>query len=352
MKTKSQFNIGDSIMVNSGTMGENSHDFGGSCGRIIDFDEKAKLVLVEFDSISLDNTPDSTIRFCAENELVPNTYTFHYSDLSKTNPRDTIDEVENAYQRILKRLKSETNARNILQSSGKRKSQESKFDRCFRKFLRSKHWAQLSSSERTNCGFILEVLDDYMTDYFGNKTLEYNADDFEECFLEVLPRKISAPVQTFRDMQHVLCRFFLYLEESEKIPTRDLQDIVLAFGEEMVELSQDPENWGIAKSLVMEGIERGHDMSDPEIMEELFRKTNREMKDMSSIWVENEYEEESPENREFNPIDRPQARPVYIPKIGRNEKVTVKYSDGRILENVKFKKIMDDLADEKCELVE
>jgi len=39
-------------------------------------------------------------------------------------------------------------------------------------------------------------------------------------------------------------------------------------------------------------------------------------------------------------------------KIGRNEKITVKYLDGRIEENIKFKKVKDDLLNGLCELIE
>jgi len=38
-------------------------------------------------------------------------------------------------------------------------------------------------------------------------------------------------------------------------------------------------------------------------------------------------------------------------KIGRNEKVTVKYVDGEIKEAIKFKKVKDDLLNGFCELV-
>ena len=39
------------------------------------------------------------------------------------------------------------------------------------------------------------------------------------------------------------------------------------------------------------------------------------------------------------------------PKIGRNEKVTVRYTDGRLVENVKYKKVMDDVEAGKCEII-
>jgi hypothetical protein len=38
-------------------------------------------------------------------------------------------------------------------------------------------------------------------------------------------------------------------------------------------------------------------------------------------------------------------------KIGRNDKVTVKYKDGTLQTDVKFKKVEDDLKSGKCELV-
>ena len=40
-----------------------------------------------------------------------------------------------------------------------------------------------------------------------------------------------------------------------------------------------------------------------------------------------------------------------IPKIGRNELVTVEYSDGTIKENVKFKKVKDDVSKGICKLL-
>ena len=44
--------------------------------------------------------------------------------------------------------------------------------------------------------------------------------------------------------------------------------------------------------------------------------------------------------------------PVRVaPKIGRNDKVTVKYADGKMKENIKYKKVMGDLEAGRCELM-
>lgn len=48
------------------------------------------------------------------------------------------------------------------------------------------------------------------------------------------------------------------------------------------------------------------------------------------------------------------ATPKQLPsakKIGRNEKVTVRYHDGKVVKNVKYKKVMKDVESGKCEIV-
>jgi len=40
-----------------------------------------------------------------------------------------------------------------------------------------------------------------------------------------------------------------------------------------------------------------------------------------------------------------------LPKIGRNERITVKYSDGRIVQDIKFKKVKADLEAGDCEII-
>lgn len=62
------------------------------------------------------------------------------------------------------------------------------------------------------------------------------------------------------------------------------------------------------------------------------------------------------ESKEPDPLPKKQARPIapkFVPnrKIGRNEKVSVKYHDGSIKKNVKYKYILKDLEQGICELL-
>ena len=62
----------------------------------------------------------------------------------------------------------------------------------------------------------------------------------------------------------------------------------------------------------------------------------------------------------FKPMDLPESYKSYhqepaqkddLKKIGRNDKVSVKYTDGKVLKEVKFKKVMKDVQSGKCELI-
>ncbi|HKK77812.1 MAG TPA: hypothetical protein VJ953_22230 [Saprospiraceae bacterium] len=51
---------------------------------------------------------------------------------------------------------------------------------------------------------------------------------------------------------------------------------------------------------------------------------------------------------------KPKVIPVKskLPKIGRNERITVQYTDGRLVQDIKFKKGKDDLERGDCVLVD
>lgn len=52
------------------------------------------------------------------------------------------------------------------------------------------------------------------------------------------------------------------------------------------------------------------------------------------------------------PRIQPLAPKVQLPKIGRNERITVRYTDGRLVQDIKFKKVKDDLERGDCVLVD
>ena len=74
----------------------------------------------------------------------------------------------------------------------------------------------------------------------------------------------------------------------------------------------------------------------------------------------NEQKEESKSllsgGQQPNAAQRPPAEKVMPAKsqkiVGRNEKVSVQYADGKVLKDVKFKKVEEDIRSNKCVLIE
>jgi tetratricopeptide (TPR) repeat protein len=56
-------------------------------------------------------------------------------------------------------------------------------------------------------------------------------------------------------------------------------------------------------------------------------------------------------NRALTQSSQSKTSGKVLPKIGRNDKISVKYTDGRIVNDVKYKKVMQDLKSGICELI-
>jgi preprotein translocase subunit SecA len=96
-------------------------------------------------------------------------------------------------------------------------------------------------------------------------------------------------------------------------------------------VASDPSNWGMAKSMMMRATQSGYDVNNQQ--------------DLNNFMLD--YNQQTLANM---PI-RKQIRENPYKKIGRNDKISVKYSDGALKENVKFKTVEQDLIDAKCELI-
>ncbi|MEM9987470.1 MAG: hypothetical protein AAF804_20450, partial [Bacteroidota bacterium] len=115
-------------------------------------------------------------------------------------------------------------------------------------------------------------------------------------------------------------------------------------------LSQDPKNWGVAKSLVMEAEKAGVDVDNQRKLNRYIRRQSAEKLRQLS---------EKPPIQDLSPAEDPPPS-QYLPptkgfsgkKFGRNEKVSVRYHDGRELHDIKYKRIAQDLEEGKCELIE
>lgn len=136
-------------------------------------------------------------------------------------------------------------------------------------FLKSNYSNKFTPSQREDGKYIILRFTDYLYDYFLLGIQTWNADALEEVCLELFPRKISAHVGWFKAVYPVLTEYFNFLREKgmlKEAQTIELQMRLYEISDLIVEHATDPNNWGMAKAIMMDAVESGIDMDDEEQM--------------------------------------------------------------------------------------
>ncbi|MEL7223214.1 MAG: hypothetical protein AAGJ93_17950, partial [Bacteroidota bacterium] len=151
----------------------------------------------------------------------------------------------------------------------------------------------------------------------------------------IVPRKISSEASVFENYGSLLNQFFLFIDEQQYISNaQKLIKTVEKIKHQIPQKANDPDNWGMAKTMMMNAYNQGVDVTDEEALRQfMFAQQVRGLDQ-----INNEYR-----------VARTQEDP--FKQLGRNQKISVKYSDGRVLENIKFKKVESDLRNGLCELL-
>ena len=325
-KNKFILNIGDSVKIIDGVKFPKLNiDISDWHGRIIEIGNKS--IELELDSLTLENFNSTLFEYYLKEDDYPHIITVPKKDIEASEPRDTLQEVELAQDKIIDKLDKHSN--------------EAPYRLLIRKwtrqFLRSEYFQELSEIEKENTEFIIEVFADYMHDYEDELPKKWTVNSIREVCLNWVPRKISAERDLFESFGKVLIVFFKFLEERKYLKTRVFQDLVIKIQNGIVENSQKPSNWGIAKSFMMKAMRAGVDLNDKDDMNNFLMGEQ-----LSSIEkINNDIG-----RLESNKVDKKQFKGIW-----RNSKVTVKYMDGKIIQQVKFKDVEDDLLRGICELI-
>ena len=136
-------------------------------------------------------------------------------------------------------------------------------------------------------------------------------------------------------MGPALIQFFGFLDERGYLDdSGDLGRLVERIAPRIPGMAADPRKWGMAKSMGMEALRLGLDLSDEKVLEQFMFDYNSKLLNIAG-----------PKNT---------ARPAHhnpFKSISRNQIIRVKYTDGSIREG-KFKRLEADLVAGKCVLVE
>jgi hypothetical protein len=171
---------------------------------------------------------------------------------------------------------------------------------------------------------------DFMYDYEGVEPKEWTPLNVEVVCLDIVPRKITAEIETFENYGDILIQFLTFLGSKNYISnSKELIEKVEEIKEEIALEAENPENLGMAKSFMMSTGEESFEFVDEEEIKNFMRLQQLEAS-----------------NQMMTPL-----REDPYQGIGRNQKITVKYEDGKIAENIKFKKVEKDLRDGRCEII-
>lgn len=164
---------------------------------------------------------------------------------------------------------------------------------------------------------------------------EWTPSNVRSVCLEIIPFCVAAEIEFFETYGKSLIEFLKFLGEKKYI--RNSIEIIVAveqFKKQIPIEASNPDNWGEAKRVMMAAKESGIDLKDREAVHR-YINTMVSNSQLSSV----------PATSTPRPFHNP------FKGVGRNEKVVVQYPDGRVVENIKFKKVEKELKEGKCELI-
>jgi hypothetical protein len=179
---------------------------------------------------------------------------------------------------------------------------EKQVDAWWEEFKNSTSFQQLADELQSEAMFVIQNFAEFAYDYEGLKPEQWDPAIIEDYCLDYAPRKVSAEEGFFRAIEPVLSTFLLFLQPLGIVadPPRMIRSL-RECSPKMIPLSQNPANWGFAKSLAMQAIADGRNLSEPGVMQMYAMMHN-----MNQLQIAQERHRQA-------------SRPTTSRKIGRNE---------------------------------
>ena len=285
-----------------------------------------KYSLIILDAPTINSLDDSYLISSIEDGAEPFEYVFEFEDIELSSRRDTDKEAMKALDNLASRM--------IELEGNYEEQQEKQKEKWIEEFIQSKYFVDLSEYQKENASFIIGTFMDFMNNYEYVQPEEWNSSNITEVCLNIVPRKITSELELFENYGDVLMQFFSFLGYEKYL--KSSEQIVQAVDKIKASIpveANNPNNWGMAKSMMMSAQKKGVDFTDETELQNYLMNQNIEY-----LSRENE--------GKVIPLKQDPYK-----NIGRNQKVTVKYSSGKIMENIKFKKVELDLRNGLCEII-
>lgn len=324
----SQFKKGDYVFVKHGTSIDGFGKAEGWGGKVTEVDGSGELICIQLNAPTLKLLPDDYLAEALEHGEDVFEYNFLHTDLVLGERCDTDAEYHTMVVAIQNRLSElDDDFENEEEMLGR-------LEIWAENFSTSDLAKKLSPKDQEDAHFVANTFVSYAWNYVYEMPMTWDAGTVKQVCLHYIVGKVSMAPEEFENYGKILALFFQYLYEEGHIPdSTELQKTALEIAPEIVKRAADPTNWHMAKSMMMGGLEQGLDMSDPNQLNNYLRSS--QLSALDSLTHSHEVQE---------PIRNTK-------KIGRNDKVTVKYQDGKVVKDIKYKKVMRDVERGKCSLM-
>ena len=145
-------------------------------------------------------------------------------------------------------------------------------------FETNTNFKALTDTQKEDSRFITDMFATCMYNYEGVGPSQWDEDSLTSCCLNILPGKISAGEQFYKNVEPVLSQFFIFLDQKTVIcNSMNLSKCLKRISRDMIEAAADPSNWGSAKTFAMSAINAGVDLSDDDAVNKYMKGYNQQI---------------------------------------------------------------------------
>lgn len=346
------FKVGDYVKVKPNTLLESGDRVSNWAGQVDTVFDEDGVFMVDLDAKTLNSLDDSFLNWCMEVGTHPYQYAFDLDDLEVSKRRDSDVKMNKAmvklYIRMVELVEGGEEMEDLEEMEDEDEGVEEAYfelkDEWVDEFLKSSYCKPLTDSQQGDASFVASTFMEFMFNYEYVFPGGWTPANVSSVCLEVVPRKITSEMETFETYGDFLVLYLQFLGSVNYISNslsliRKVEKIKSKIPIE----AKNPNNWGMAKSLMISAQESGVNLSSEEELEKFLKNQQLEGKN----FLEDVKSGELTHNAKVIPL-----RVDPFKEIGRNDKISVKYGDGRIVESIKFKKVESDLRDGICELIQ
>ncbi|MEY3241101.1 MAG: hypothetical protein RIR11_2539 [Bacteroidota bacterium] len=323
-----KFKLKDHVRVKDGvSLEETGELISGWVGEIVELPESDddNTYMIELDTLSLQQLPDKYMQNCIENGNNPFYCWLEEENLELSVRRDT-DSQRAAQQ-------------SLLDHTYNLPDEDDELDKTVlmawcAEFEKSTFFSMLDKEDQNEVDFTIDLFSENAFNYRSEQPEQWTKGTVREVCLDLIPKKLTAEIEQFHVIGKVLTQFFAFLHEHQ-LHTNALQlhQEIQKIIPDMIRNAQNPNYWGMSKSMMMGALGKGIDLSNEKALNKYFL----------------DYQAEMQAKRNHKPTMQP-ARQNPFKNLSRNQVIQVKYPDGKVVEG-KFKRLETDLLSGACELI-